>query len=425
MAGDDDIVDSVLGRLRGYLKDGPEAYIGAKKRKKKHSIVPQPSPSTLANIETLLLSKLVELTPLETHQARKESYTIFKDNARDNHRWSFLFDEISFKLGTQYVVEDGTIKYRQLDKLIGAYDVCYHDDKIDWGATEDWDVPSTVNVCDKGLVMIAPAEGSNCLEGRLFFTPDSDNDEYCSEEESYATNNEITQENSCAIQDEGASNYDAEERNAENPSDADDGEDSDDITLTESEKMTALQEHAFIHFGTQSFNLDRTYKDASRHASGSEVDFGLTKHPINDDNYSNNNAGEHENKSSVTIFRVDENMAFAKGHKQKFASLENAFNVDLGGYAKMEIQNVLEQMQAYRGSWTSKSCPSDMNLAERVVHLIWEHWHEGSPPVLFVRKGDLQLLARHELYLPDPDYSDVCGVNVAREHLILARPQYE
>lgn len=95
------------------------------------------------------MSKLVELRPLETHQARKESYTIFKDNARDNHSWCFLFDDIPFKLGTQYVVEDRTIKCRQLDKLIGAYDVYYHDDKIDWGVTEDWDVPSTVNVCDR------------------------------------------------------------------------------------------------------------------------------------------------------------------------------------------------------------------------------------------------------------------------------------
>lgn len=449
MAGDDGIdVDGILGRieesyhnrllhsdLKRLMKDGPEAYIAAKKGKKNNSspvLVLQPSPSTLTNIETLLSSKLVELSLLETQRVRKETYTIFKDNARDYDRWSFLFDEIPFKLSTQC----------QRNKLIGAYDVYYHDDKIDWGALEGWSVPSTVKNCDEGLIIIDRAEGrNNTLEGRLIFIPDSDNDEYYSEKkESYATNIEINEENSDVnegedlISERAESNYDAEERNVENPSDdADNGEKSDDISLTESEKRMTLEkeiagkflgEYTFLHFDEQTFNLDQDYKNASWFASGSDVEFGLTKYPLDDDN--------DENMNSVTIFRADENMAFAKGRMQQFVSLDNAFNAGLDGSIHGrrdddEIEthrvNVIEKMQVYRGSWISNLCPSDMNLPEGVAHLIWEYWQEGPSPFLFVHKGDLLLLARHDLHLPDPDPEVPVIVTVTREHLVLARPQ--
>lgn len=482
MAGDGDIdVNDIMERfkerlrpdLKRLLDDGPEAYIAAKKQKKR-PVAQTPSSSTLANIDTLLSSKLVDLSPLETQRARHEYYTIFKDNARSMDRFSFLFDDIPFKVAKLYDISEDCsgkkIMHRQCHKLIGEYDVYYHDDKIDWGALKGWDVPSTVNEYDKGLLIIAPKNASSHhLEGRLFYIPESENDDeyYSDEGESLNSDEGLVSEggesNSNAEEhnpeiaidsdddieeqssDEGLvsegveRNSDAEEHNTETAIDSNDDngeQSSDDDSLTKSkiyEEMRRkwLGEYTFFHFDEQSFRLnqEKTYQNASWYGSGSEFDFGLIKNPDNDVNSTNA-------KNSVTIFIADENMAFAKGRsEQHYASLDDPFNAGIdrepwhihlfSDACEHHRANVLDKMKAYRGSWISNLCPPNMILPDLVTHLIWEYWQEGPPPFLFVHKGDLLLLARYELGLPDPDplFADSVGVTVTREHLVLARPR--
>mmetsp|Transcript_36210 Transcript_36210/g.66507 ORF Transcript_36210/g.66507 Transcript_36210/m.66507 type:complete len:318 (+) Transcript_36210:492-1445(+) len=275
---------------------------------------------------------------------------------------------------------------------------------------------------------------SNYLGGRLFFFPEEgENDEYSQADES-------TSDLSTDIEvDYDDQSWESEENESINESDdevdvEDEGEESDDRSQSESERMRSWRrnwiEHcSLLHFDERRFDLDRDYENASWFASGSECDFGLIN-PLSNGEDPNDDAGEAKN--SVTVFKVNESMAFARGDKQRFVSLEDPSNYgsDCGSnyeklffptHDKTHQMNMMERMQAYRGSWICKLCPS-ITIPEVVAHLIWEYWQTGPPPFLFVERGDLLLLARCEETVPDPDFPDNLIATVTREHLVLARP---
>ena len=525
------------------------------------------SPSKFMSVqemEVLLSSKLVELSPAELKSIRQynanASYPIFKhkENAQDCDLdlMSFLFDEIPFALETH----DGHFR----KQISGSYSVYHHYDRIDWGWLEGWEVPSTAvkRSNDKGLVVIgANTKDVRYLEGRLFYIPegsewvedsddesslvrveilrDGDDDgdyyseeeeeEYSEEEEDNETRTtvdsaieagedgvanvndqnddlvnvvpimvdgngyesrvssdgiiEIVEEDRSDVEsnldgsddDEDSISGAEEERSfgsdvteatnrsddsAEEASEVEDSEiDSDDSEnlsqladrLTDRYIRKLFSDWSFLHFDERSFVLDdeERYESASWFGSGSEVNFGLITSSQNTDGDSDEEdedpEEEEQAKNNVTLFKVNETMAFAKGDKQRFISLERSCNigVECGSHYDSRYKRqyfdppyeyannnarikVLQDMQAYRStSWICKLCPSDMIFPEAVGNLIREYWQAGPPPYLIVNKGDLLLLARHEEIVPDPDFpnQEESCIAVTREHVVLARPK--
>eukprot|EP00592_Proboscia_alata_P005422 CAMPEP_0194373366 /NCGR_PEP_ID=MMETSP0174-20130528/21795_1 /TAXON_ID=216777 /ORGANISM="Proboscia alata, Strain PI-D3" /LENGTH=395 /DNA_ID=CAMNT_0039152391 /DNA_START=309 /DNA_END=1494 /DNA_ORIENTATION=+ len=259
-------------------------------------------------------------------------------------------------------------------RLAGKYDVIYHGEKNDWGALEGWELPSMRQNHRKGMITIG-----------------------------------------------GMDNYPTcLEGNL--------------LFFPESDtKEEEFMKDTFLHFDERSFVLGGDYKNASWYASGSEYGFGLTKPSRN---LFDNEGGDTHN--SVTLFRVNESMAFARGDKQTFISLEKPHNHgtecgsphDKYGYCDVDDSpgnvrmNLIETMQSYRGSWISK-LSTGVEIPDGVAHLIWEYFQTGPPPYLFVNKGDLLLLARCKESVPDLDFPEMISSAVTREHLVLARPKRE
>ena len=418
-----------------------------KDRKEQHS----------AMENTLISSTLMNLSPAERKRARHATYPIFKDNSnsRDMIEYSYLFDEIPFAL------QHKTKSWRK--DLCGGYDVFYHDEKIDWGGSQGWDVPSTRQNHREGLLCIGRSETSSphLLTGRLLFLP-YDDDELC-----FALQNGISDEEDDDDDEESYSDGDgyddgddgSEERydeqrseHSESNSELLDGEESNSSNSHDEawqERQELRQElykrFSFFHFNEDTFVvLDEMYNNASWFDSGNELGrFGLISYvnPHRNEEEEEDDDDGRSGDSSLTIFRVNESMAFARGDKQDFISLENppnhgvecGSNYDKYGYLETENSNdnvdhigtLIERMQAYRGSWISKLRPSssDMNISipDGVEHLIWEYWQTGPPPYLFVNKGDLLLLARCEENIPDPELPEMLSLTVRREHLVLAR----
>lgn len=401
-------------------------------------------------METLLLQSLSKLSPDEIKRYRQASYPIFKDNSRDMSRDSYLFDEIPFDLE------------RPLDKkhLMGAYDVVYHDEKIDWGAFRGWEVLSTKRPhSDIGLLIVGRAtENSHELGGGLVFIPhpeEEDNEEYSEADENISdgseedegpesdgshlgTDNEDEDEeqNSESEEVEGNNrNEDEEERDERGESDdggneeeQDEGDESDDGShsgseITDGDVGNKTEYCTFLQFDERRFVLDSDYKRASWFCSRSACHFGVVN--------ARSEGATTGGKSSVTLFRANETVAFERSDQQRFVSLENPSNygTEGGPHGDPELNyeddthrmHVMERMQAYRGSWIHKLPPSSITIPDDVVNMIWEFWQTGPPPFLFVRKGDVLLLARCEESLPDPD-GFPCAVTVTREHLVLAHP---
>lgn len=444
------------------------------------------SPLTVEEMEILLASSLVKLSPTELKHTRNGNYPIFRNNSLNLLRLSFLFDEIPFDL-----------KEFNRDDLRHCFRVYYHDDKIDWGEWEGWDVPSTRNNNAKGLVFINRKRGyAHCLEGRLCFIPpdeeqqvikecyhlDSDDEEeecdsedeylsgdsecasdhYDDDNEEYDSQDEYLSEEGSSVarhsgaEDEQQSNDECMENNEEEVSEeselgSEHSSDSDWNQKTESFKKRYSQklysDWTLFHFDELHFNEpNNRYKEASWYASGSECDFGLINSQDNEQDADDGeredadaNDGEREDRNTVTLFIANESMAFARGDRQHFVSLERPnnygsecnshYNSYLGyndhfRYEEndMHRMNVLQRMQAYRSTtWICKLCPTDMILPDDAAHLIWEYWQTGPPPYLFVERGDLLLLARKKEDIPDPDLPEVLKVTLTREHVVLAR----
>ena len=437
---------------------------------------PEPTlatPMTVQEMERLLASSLVKLSPTEMKHIRYGTYPIFRDNARYMLRDSFLFDEIAFGL-KEFNSED----------LKHVFSVYYHDDKIDWGGLEGWEVPSTRNTDDKGYVVIDRKCGyAHCLEGRLCFIPsDEENELYNAvAEEYYGSQNEYSSEDSeCAndqyddasvdeeydSQDECLSSCHSSPVDEKQPREGDDDSvDSESESESEHSESSSssfeeskvesyrsyvskryreklLSDWTFFQFDEVQFYQnqnqdDNSYTSASWYHSGCECDFGLILNPQRSNEQDANN-DEREAGNTVTLFIASESMAFARGDKQHFVSLErpNNYGIECNSHYKyneryfdpdyvdndLHRMNVLQKMQAYRSTtWICKLCPTGIILPDAVAHLIWEYWKTGPPPYLIVNKGDLILLARKKESIPDPEHPEFLQATVTREHVVLAR----
>ena len=446
------------------------------------------APMSVEEMEILLASSLVKLSPTELKHVRYGSYPIFRDNSGYYLRESFLFDEIPFGL-----------KDFNRDDLRNGFDVYYHDDKIDWGGLGEWDVPSTRNNSAEGLVIIDRKRGYKyCLEGRLCFIPpdekeemynealnrDSDDEEqydlqdenmsedseythdHCEDDEYNSQDEYLSEEDSSVASHSGAEDeqqsYDESMVNNEEASEEESGmgsehsenssaEESDGESYNWNEIRASLEERytqkllsdwTLFHFDELHFkqNQDNRYKEASWYASGSECDFGIINSQDNEQDADEGeredadaNDGEREDGNTVTLFIANESMAFARGDRQHFVSLErpNNYGSECNSHYNfyfryeendMHRMNVLQRMQAYRSTtWICKLCPTDLILPDTAAHLIWEYWQTGPPPYLFVERGDLLLLARKKEDIPDPDLPEVLKVTLTREHVVLAR----
>ena len=480
-------------------------------------------------MEELLSSDLVKLTPEESKQARHARYPFFKE-IPDMCRSSYLFDEIPFDILCDPI---------DRNSLCGAHEVYYHDDKIDWGALEGWEVPSTRRNNDKGRICIGATENyPQCLEGYLFFIPPHDDSDEVGEESIYSESEEeeeeddeftesedddddtqvtvdssesdhndeddgindnvavINEHNGVAVvqvdvnvhfrdidneynaansdnesdddnpneednemdvnNDEGEGLDDDEESFGSERSDFNDDSDADhdgegeaesddEISLTESELQERLSQQTerkwykdcnFLHFDQRLFVLDNDYENTTWFVNAA-CHFGLVKHRRYDDDDAEDSTANDEEEAggeagnSVTLFIANESMAFTRGDKQQFVSLENrcnygtevGWNYECGPNASNTPRmDMLQRMKEYRGpTWISKLCPSNMTLPDDVSNLIGEYWRSGPPgptPFLFVERGDMLLLARQEEILHD---SDSYGATVTREHVVLAR----
>ncbi|KAL7544430.1 hypothetical protein ACHAWF_007813 [Thalassiosira exigua] len=198
--------------------------------------------------------------------------------------------------------------------------------------------------------------------------------------------------------------------------------------------MSMFNKWVFFQFDESRFDHERDYEEASWFDSGMDFSFALIRHAQSRE-VEVAHVDEYNGYDSVTLFMIDESMAFERGEKQHFISLNNPANygIECGSHFgtfpwnlredERHQMKVIEKMRAYRGSWICKLCPEGMELPEGVAHLIAEYWQTAPPPYLFVNKGDLLLLARYEQTIPDPDFPDNLSARIAREHIILARRQ--
>jgi hypothetical protein len=481
LSEDDFAIRRYRSDLRRMIEHGAEAVFRDQVMTYDEFPDPPPEPTlagpmTVQEMEHLLTSSLVKLSPSEMKHLRYGTYPIFRDNTRYMLRESFLFDEIPFGL-----------KEFNREDLKHAFRVYYHDEKIDWGGLEGWDVPSTRNNDDKGLVIIDRKPGyAHCLEGRLCFIPSDEENNLFNElwDEYYESQNE-SEDSECAndqyddasvdeeydSQDECLSSChsgpDDEEQMCEGGDDsveADEGSESESKSESESEHSECsssdeskayrsfmnkryeeklLSDWTFFEFDERQFyhnqnQDDDVYKSASWYNSGCECNFGLINPQRG--NEEDANEDERETGNTVTLFIANESMAFARGDKQQFVSLErpNNYGIECNSHYNslykreyfdsdyedndMHRMNVLQKMQAYRSTtWICKLCPTGMMLPDAVGHLIWEYWKTGPPPYLIVNEGDLILLARKKETIPDPDLPEFLQVTVTREHVVLAR----
>lgn len=477
LSEDDFAIRRYRSDIRRMIEQGAEAVFRDQVMAYEEFPDPPPEPTlaapmTVQEMEHLLTSSLVKLSPSEMKHIRYGTYPIFRDNARYMLRYSFLFDEIAFGL-----------KDFNREDLKHAFTVYYHDEKIDWGGLEGWDVPSTRNNDDTGLVIIDRKCGyMHCLEGRLCFIPSDEEKELYNAvaEEYYGFQNEYSSEDSeCGnnqyddasvdeeydSQDECLSSCHSGSNDEQQPCEEnDDSVEADEGSESESESEHSessssdeskayisyvskryqeklLSDWTFFQFDERQFYQnqnqdDNSYKSASWYNSGCECDFGL----INPQRSNEEDANEDESETgnTATIFIANESMAFARGDKQHFVSLErpNNYGIECNSHYKyneryfdsdyvdndMHRMDVLQKMQAYRSTtWICKLCPTGMILPDAAAHLVWEYWKTGPPPYLIVNRGDLILLARKKETIPDPEFPENLQVTVTREHVVLAR----
>ena len=423
------------------------------------------SDMSMETMNALLASNLVKLTSAEEERAQSEScYPIFKDMRDDFRRQAYLYDGIPFKIVNP-------------TPLSAAYKTYHHCETIDWGPLEGWEVPRAIESKGSGYIffrIVTTPLNQNDIRGDLVFFPNSDDDEVLTYDEveggfsddmsvsaedghqsdgddniSFSGNNgddEYQSDNGEMISDETHENnvdYQSSELDVSNERDQQPGGDDDVSFSSEGEESYSevetfieknaafLEKHSVLQFNMRSFEPDEGYKENSWWLSDCFSSFSVT-----------NNANDEQNRTEgengfVTVFQVNETMAFEKGSKQKFISLENPRNygTDKGSYHakqwprdffpnednKRRMQ-VLERMKAYRGSWIAKLLsPSGNNLPEVVTELIAQYLTTSPPPYLIVQKGDLILLARYIDSVPDPDVPDELSNCITRELLVLAR----
>ncbi|KAL7527249.1 hypothetical protein ACHAWF_002103, partial [Thalassiosira exigua] len=420
-------------------------------------VLDDPSMST-ETLRSLLSSNLVKLSSAETARIRttRSKYPLFKEITPEDemYRFSYLCDEIPFLLEPAN---------RRL--LVGSWDVYYHDEVIDGNAFGKSAARSSLRPNMEGKITIAPEQDRMIrLEGVLYHVPSDIGDQV----DGYSDDNEDyegyysggTDETGSEVDDysDDGNDYEShysgradengggdENRSGSVANDHDNHEDSinsdeeseeDNWEVDEEEEEWDNQSDSsvrsiFFHFDERLFVMDQSDHCASWRRSGSELNFGLAHHPCSRDE-EDDPRGNRED--SVTLFRVNEPMAFARGQKQQFISLKDPANygTESGSYhihyASMPDEDeryqkkVVEKMRAYRGSWISKLCQGGVELPDSVAHLIAEYWQtKAPPPYLFVEEGDLLLLGRYQERIPDPDFPDMISTFILREHIVLAR----
>jgi hypothetical protein len=490
-------------RLRPFVREvvdhGYEEYERLLQEQEERNSNRPPSPPIKLSSEmcpktvnALLSSNLVKMTPAEEERARREIYPIFKDRNDEIGRNSSLYDGIPFAVADPLGIRN---------VLSTVWEIYYHDETIDWGPLEGWKVPPAVEKGCGGLVVFQKVQTStkeNDIRGYVSFCKKNDREEEQRQHSSINSGDAALDDaesdgmwarnDDMDISDRSHSLRDSEDEIEDSISDdlhsfeadVEDGdimgdnephsdaselldaqedaalhddfdEDNEDhivndemgenvhehqLEADQSYVYGLLEQQALLKFSIRDFEPERFYDQNSWWPSHSHCSFGVERN-VNlrlnpDENYS----------ARVTIFEVNETMAFELGDKQKFISLEDPRNYGTETesnhtqnlfygtpFPQENVQKqmqVLERMQAYRGSWIGKLCPPELEVPDAVAEHIGQYLKRSSPPpYLFVQKGDLLLLARYKDFTPCPDLEDRIHVGVTREILILAHPSQE